>query len=294
MTTGLNHELLGALELRVLAVQRTVVDRTWNFRQVVSPFTRLWVVMAGEATVRHHGQRFRLRAGQMHLVPPFTVHDCSCARRLDHFYLHFSSRLPTGVELFSLLDAQHQLPTPTEAAKLLRRLEAIFPERRLPCLDPSREEYRRHPLVAEQADARVPAVDWFEAGGLLTLLLAPFLRSASWHEGAHARVTQQFLAVQQFIHAQMHRPLLLADLARVAQLHPTYFSDRFLALTGVRPLEYLMQRRLERAQFLLLTTRVPVKQVAAEVGIADAAYFTRAFTRRCGISPSAYRQSHAG
>jgi AraC-like DNA-binding protein len=77
-------------------------------------------------------------------------------------------------------------------------------------------------------------------------------------------------------------------------LHPTYVSDRFLALTGVRPLEYLMQRRLERAQFLLLTTRVPVKQVAAEVGIADAAYFTRAFTRRCGISPSAYRQSHAG
>jgi AraC-like DNA-binding protein len=99
--------------------------------------------------------------------------------------------------------------------------------------------------------------------------------------------------VQEFIQMHMHEPILLADLARVAGLHPTYFSDRFLELVGVRPLEYLMRWRIERAQYLLLTGSSSVKQVAAEVGIPDAAHFTRVCRRICGSSPTDYRTGHS-
>ena len=289
----LNQELLAGLDLRVLAIQRTEAGRWWNFQHVISPFSRLWLILEGRAVVRHHGRSFILEPGQLHLVPPFTVHDCSCSRRFNHFHLHFVSRLPTGIDLLSLLDCEYQLPALPAALKHFERLEELFPERKLPCFDPAQDEYRRFPVTAEQAAHEQAAADWFEANGILTLLLSPFLRSARGHAGAHARVTQQFLLVQQFIHDRMHESILLADLARVARLHPTYFSDRFNELVGVRPLEYLMRRRLERAQYLLLTSRVPVKQVAAEVGIPDAAYFTRVFTRICGTSPTNYRASHS-
>jgi len=109
---------------------------------------------------------------------------------------------------------------------------------------------------------------------------------------AHARVTQRFLAVQEFIHAHMHTAITLADLARVAELHPTYFSDRFLKLVGLRPLAYLMRRRLERAQHLLLASPAPVKKIAGAGGLSDPAYFTRAFTKHCGHSPTDYRAAH--
>jgi AraC-like DNA-binding protein len=137
----------------------------------------------------------------------------------------------------------------------------------------------------------MPAADWLEAQGLLRLLLAPFLRSARAHEGMHARATSRFLAVQEFIHEHMRDHITLADLARVAEWHPTYFSDRFHQLVGVRPLEYLARRRIERAQYLLLTTRATVKEVAYEVGLSDPAYFTRVFTRICRVAPSQYRSS---
>jgi len=117
--------------------------------------------------------------------------------------------------------------------------------------------------------------------------------AAREHTGVHARATQQLLAVQEFIHANMSRNIQLGDLARVAKLHPTYFSDRFQTLVGVRPLEYLMQRRMERAQYLLLTSTAPVKEVAGAVGIPDAAYFTRAFARYCGCWPSDYHTSYS-
>ena len=292
MLGGLTHESLGQLDFKVLAVQRTQAGRWWNFRRVISPFARLWLILDGRAQVRHHGQDFLLEAGQLHLVPPFTEHDCSCPQRFDHYHLHFVARQQIGVDLLSLLDFEFQLPA-AGALKQFQRLETLCPDRKLPCFDPAREEYRRQPLNAEEADRAMNAADWFETRGLLTLLLAPFLRTAQPHQGVHARVTQQFLSVQQFMHANIHRPLVLADLARAAKLHPTYFSDRFQKLVGVRPLEYLTQRRLERAQYLLVTSAASVKEIAAQVGFPDAAYFTRTFTRLCGRSPSAYRTTNA-
>ncbi|HEX9047556.1 MAG TPA: helix-turn-helix domain-containing protein [Verrucomicrobiae bacterium] len=292
MISALNQELLNALDLRVLAVQRTVAGRWWNFSHVLSPFSRLWLILDGEAVVTHHGRKFRLRPNQLHLVPPFAVHDCSCSRRLDHYHLHFVARMPTGIDLFSLLDCDYQLPAANGALDLFKRLERIYPERKLPCFDPNREEYKQFSSLAEPAANADDAVNGFEARGILSLLLAQFLRSARGHEGVHARVNRQFLAVQEFIHANMRRPIALADLARVVELHPTYFSDQFKRTVGVRPLDYLMRRRVERAQYLLLTSHASVKEIADAVGIADPAYFSRVFTKLCRTSPSAYRASH--
>jgi AraC-like DNA-binding protein len=293
MACPLNPELLNALDLKVLAVQRTEAGRWWNFKNVISPFSRLWLILAGRATVRHHGRRFSLRPGQLHLVPAFTVHDCSCERYFDHYHLHFSARLPTGLDLFSLLDCECQMATPAGALALFKRLESIYPERKLPCFDPGREEYKRYPALAEADGPSGGALEGFEARGVLTLLMSEFLKSARQHEGVHARVTRQFLAVQEFIHVQMRQKIALPDLARVVKLNPTYFSDQFKRVVGVRPLDYLVRRRMERAQYLLLTSPDSVKSIADAVGIGDPAYFSRVFTRHCGATPSEYRSAHS-
>ena len=292
MISTLNHELLNSLDLKVLAVQRTEAGRWWNFQQVISPFSRLWLILDGRAVVRHHEREFSLRPGHLHLVPAFTVHDCSCARHFNHYHLHFAARLPTGIDLFSLLDSEHQVIAAPDTLALFQRLEAIYPDRKLPCFDPGREEYKRFPALTEQAESPARALDNFEAKGTLTLLLTQFLRSARPHEGVHARVTRQFLAVQEFIHTHMDQRILLNDLARVVELNPTYFSDQFKRVIGVRPLDYLMRRRIERAQYLLLTSQSSVKEIANAVGVPDPAYFSRVFTSLCQSSPTQYRSSH--
>jgi len=293
MISTLNHELLNSLDLKVLAVQRTEAGRWWNFKNVISPFSRLWLILDGRAVVRHHGRKFTLRPGQLHLVPAFAVHDCSCSSHFNHYHLHFAARLPTGLDLFSLLDCECQQETTAEALTLFQRLEKIYPDRKLPCFDPRREEYKRFPVLTEQAEPPASALDGFEARGVLTLLVSRFLKTARHHEGVHARVTRQFLAVQEFIHAHMRQKIALADLAKVVELNPTYFSDQFKRVVGVRPLDYLMRRRIERAQYLLLTSHASVKEIADAVGIADAAYFSRVFARLCRVAPSEYRATHA-
>jgi AraC-like DNA-binding protein len=288
----LNQAALATLDLRILAVQRITADRWWNFQQVVSPFSRLWHILEGEATVEQGGQQFRLRPGTLHLVPAFMPHNCHCPRRFRHFYLHFSARLPTGIDLFAMLDFAAQVKASPTATAWCERLEQLYPERRLPCFDPFRKEYQSFPAELRQPGWEEPPADWFEAQGLLRLLLAPFLKTAPSHEGLHARVARRFLAVQEFIQARMREPITLADMAAVAGLHPAYFSDRFAELVGVRPMEYLVRRRIERAQFLLLTTPVPIKAIAHEVGLPDAGHFSRVFSSHCGASPTSYRLKH--
>ena len=293
MACTLNHELLNSLDLQVLAVQRTQAGRWWNFKNVISPFSRLWLILDGRAVVRHHVRTFELRPGQLHLVPAFAVHDCACSHRFNHYHLHFTARLPTGIDLFSLLDCDYQMEAAAEMLELFKRLEAIYPDRKLPCFDPRREEYKSFPVHHGHPGPAEGALAGFEARGALMLLLAAFLKSARNHEGVHARVTRQFLAVQEFIQINMRQKIMLADLARVVALNPTYFSDQFKRVAGVRPLDYLARRRIERAQYLLLTSHDSVKAIGHAVGIADPAYFSRLFTRLCQATPTEYRSAHS-
>lgn len=59
--------------------------------------------------------------------------------------------------------------------------------------------------------------------------------------------------------------------------------------TGVTPSEVIHRRLIEDAQQLLARSSLQVAEVALTLGFKDAGYFSRFFTRRCGISPGRYR-----
>ena len=62
---------------------------------------------------------------------------------------------------------------------------------------------------------------------------------------------------------------------------------------GDSPHEYIIRRRMERAQGLMLSTDKALSEIAAECGMADQAHFTRLFRRFVGESPGAWRRARA-
>jgi AraC-like DNA-binding protein len=69
-----------------------------------------------------------------------------------------------------------------------------------------------------------------------------------------------------------------------------HFAAQFRAATGLRPHEYLIRRRIERAQELLLTSRLSLVDIAMDVGFRTQAHFTTVFGRFVGETPSVWRQ----
>jgi len=83
------------------------------------------------------------------------------------------------------------------------------------------------------------------------------------------------------------------DLAAVARLCESHFNVAFRKSVGESPHEYIIRRRMERAQGLMLSTDKPLSEIAAECGFADQPHFTRLFSRVVGESPAAWRRARA-
>ncbi|MBN1673726.1 MAG: helix-turn-helix transcriptional regulator [Kiritimatiellae bacterium] len=79
--------------------------------------------------------------------------------------------------------------------------------------------------------------------------------------------------------------------AALRELGPGYphLERLFRQVHGLSPLQYVNVLRMERIKGLLRDTDQPVSHIAAELGFADASYFSRFFRRRAGCSPRAFR-----
>src|SRR3954452_22691947 len=90
------------------------------------------------------------------------------------------------------------------------------------------------------------------------------------------------------------QPLDVAALARQAHVSPAHFSRRFKEAFGESPHQYVLTRRVERAQELLRNTALTVTEIGFEVGFQSLGSFSAAFHRVAGMTPTAYRATIAG
>ena len=79
-------------------------------------------------------------------------------------------------------------------------------------------------------------------------------------------------------------------LAEEFHLSPQYISQLFKSEIGVNFLTYLTSLRMERAKKLLLSTALPMSEVAEQSGYGDYRVFTKAFKKAEGVTPSQYRR----
>lgn len=106
----------------------------------------------------------------------------------------------------------------------------------------------------------------------------------------HTRTVR--LAVR-YIHDNLDRPLRVEELASQVSVSPRQLTRLFASVLGEPPASYVERVRLERAAGLLTSTRMPIKQIAADLGYPDVPTFTRAFARQHRTPPGRYRRTSA-
>jgi len=85
-------------------------------------------------------------------------------------------------------------------------------------------------------------------------------------------------------------PWDISALALLVNLSPSRFRHLFKQETGTTPAQYLKDIRLVKAEKMLRTTFLSIKQILKQVGIASNAHFVRDFRRKYGTTPTAYRR----
>jgi AraC family transcriptional regulator len=100
----------------------------------------------------------------------------------------------------------------------------------------------------------------------------------------------QVRKVTSFIETNLDSPIRSANLASMVRLTPCHFSRAFRNSLGHSPIEYVIRRRIERAQALMLSTDTTLSQIALDCGFVDQAYLCRLFRRIVGESPGTWRR----
>lgn len=111
---------------------------------------------------------------------------------------------------------------------------------------------------------------------------------SSYGDGLSKLALQQ---VREYINEHLHQDIKLIDLAAIAQMSSYHFLRLFKQSMGITPHQYILQRRIAKAKYLLQQGELSIAEVAALVGFCDQSHFTRYFKRIVGVTPKQIRQA---
>jgi AraC family transcriptional regulator len=98
--------------------------------------------------------------------------------------------------------------------------------------------------------------------------------------------------IRDYIFSNLHRPLHVAELAKLIQMEMSSFQRAFKQSFAVPPHRYILSVRVEHAISLITNTSLPLVQIAITCGFSSQSHMTTLFGRFTGRSPKHYRAHH--
>ena len=97
--------------------------------------------------------------------------------------------------------------------------------------------------------------------------------------------------IKRYIKNNLSRKLTLKDIARNLHCSTVTLTEHFKAEFGITVNAYIVRKRMEYAELLLLTTDHSLREIASTIGFSDVEYFSRTFKHHYGDSPARWRRS---
>ncbi len=116
--------------------------------------------------------------------------------------------------------------------------------------------------------------------------------SACSEQKASSEQTELGNQIKEYIDENYTQNITLATMAKTLYVSPYYISHLFKHETGDSPIHYLITRRIGEAKNLLLTTRMPLQDIALAVGYENVNHFIDIFKKKTGISPGRFRNEN--
>lgn len=264
--------LLDALTLRFLTVKRYPVDYNHRVRSHPLPHSVLWILEEGKVEVRVDGVLYAGMPEDVLLFARGSTISCrivSDRASIVSVNLDAEIRLLPGrnwVDLF-------QLPVhyPRGLARIAPNVEEMLRVEHSSCLSRLMLQGLLLQLVSQLLQPHFDVIGAREAAPLGDPRLDTIIAYISCHPAA---------------------PVDLSALCGLVELSPSYLRKLFVRTTGLPPIQFIHQWKMEQAKTSLLQSGESVHRIALRFGYEDSNYFSRLFKKTAGMSPSEYRRQH--
>lgn len=275
------------MKLILLNVGSAVHDGNWNWPGISSPFFRIYLVEAGSAQLNILGKELALRPGYLYIVPPFTLHSDACDGHFEHSYLHVYEEMGPEESLFEQWTVPVEIQASALDALLFKRLLEINPDKALDYFDPQSYDNNRilYKSIADSTKHSAPVQ--METEGIIQMLLSRFLANSVKSVQTDDVRIQKVLT---YIRKHIDQKISIPDLAALCLISEYHFLRLFKREIKTSPITYINQKKIERAQLLLVVYKKSIKEIAYTLSFDNVSYFTRLFRTVVGKTPSKYRE----
>lgn len=252
---------LNNLNIHIDIIDKRQVGPDWSKKRFPYPHHRIYYVTGGEATLLLNDSMHMLKPGHIYLLPAFSMVETVCNDFLTHHYIHFRLQNSEVLDIFSVYQPKIELEASENVPDIFSVLNQHYND--------------DSPYGIMMTTSSMYA------------LLAPFFR-----DGVNPSADLlRFEPVLNYIDANLASKLTNEALASLLELNPVYFSNLFTQVFTLSPHQYIIQRRLEKAQTLLTSTDLKIKDIAEQLGFENNMYFSYLFKKKLDTTPSLYRKT---
>lgn len=131
---------------------------------------------------------------------------------------------------------------------------------------------------------------------LMEVLLIQIMRNANYKltitdDVMSKKLCKECSKVKRYLDSKYSENITLDTLADITHMSKYYLIHAFTKYSGVSPINYLNNKRIEESKNLLDNTDLSIAQIAGSIGFSSQSYFSQAFKKSLGISPNEYRRS---
>lgn len=233
-------------EAKFISMRRWQADSAWRPLAHSHAFCEIVVVLRGLERAVVRGKAYTCEPGQVMFYPPGWQHEerQTGTLPLDFLCLDFDWPRWPGHLPIKIHDRQGRI-----------------------------QELARW-LIAEEQGSHVSRSGYMDLG--VRMIAAELLRLVE------CPPDDVLARIYDYVRVQVARPITLDDLAACAQINKFHLSRMFRTRTGLTPMEYVRQTRLDFAYRLLLETALPLREIAPRVGFANEYHLSRLIKERYG------------
>lgn len=276
-------------DFALLNVGFAQLDASYQYHNVCSNFCRILLVKEGCGVLFCGNERHDIRAGQMYFVPPLLNHSVLCDEATDYYYVNFTDLSMRIYDHFHQYHYNLERPISPGIEHMVKYICQAAPGFNLEDHAPISYDTPHKTMKRIKEFHRLPAADRMGINGLLHLLLSHFMdKDAPGASVNDIRISKAMWTINR----DLVQVPSLDELSDNACLNKNTFIRLFRLQTGFTPTDYIIRRRILRAQLLFVSGNRSVKDVAAKVGYDNISYFGRTFKRIVGISPLHFIQQN--
>ena len=234
------------------------IGREWNYSNVVSAFTRIYLPIDGEGVVYCNGEKIVLTPGNLYVIPAYTKYSCECEERLTKFYAHVSVIKQDGTDAFSNIgkvlvardkgycSGLQQLSKNDDVSSLIKIRQLIFDAILYVC------------------------------------------SSCNVALGEQKKYSSLVKGAINYINYNLTASLKISEIANSLSVAGVTLQQHFTREVGMPIGKFIDKKLMMVSEIELVKGELNVGEIAEKLGFCDRFYFSRRFSEWYGYSPKKY------